>query len=123
MLLVFPALFTAGMSLIDAADGILMLGAYGWAFMKPVRKLYYNLTITAVSVLVAALIGGVETLGLIGRGLALDGSFWEAVAMINEGFGALGYVIIGVFALSWIASALIYRFMGLDDVEIRTAQG
>ncbi len=123
VLLVFPALFTAGMSLIDAADGILMLGAYGWAFMKPVRKLYYNLTITAVSVLVAALIGGVETLGLIGRGLALDGSFWEAVAMINEGFGALGYVIIGVFALSWIASALIYRFMGLDDVEIRTAQG
>ncbi len=123
MLLVFPALFTAGMSLVDTADGILMLGAYGWAFMKPVRKLYYNLTITAVSVLVAALIGGVETLGLIGRGLALEGSFWEIVAALNESFGMLGYVIIGVFALSWLVSALIYRIMGLDDLDVRVAQG
>ena len=62
----FPALFTAGMSLIDTTDGVLMLGAYGWAFMKPIRKLYYNITITAVSVIVAVLIGGIETLGLIG---------------------------------------------------------
>ena len=65
-LLVFPALFTAGMTLIDTTDGVLMLGAYGWAFMKPIRKLYYNITITAVSVIVAVLIGGIETLGLIG---------------------------------------------------------
>ena len=122
MLLVFPALFTAGMSLIDTADGILMLGAYGWAFLKPVRKLYYNLTITAVSVMVAALIGGVETLGLIGRGLALEGSFWDAVAALNESFSVLGYVIVGVFALSWIVSALIYRIMGLDDIDVRAAQ-
>ena len=74
-LLVFPALFTAGMSLVDTADGALMLGAYGWAFLKPVRKIYYNLTITAVSVLVALAIGGVETLGMIGEGFDLDGAF------------------------------------------------
>ena len=74
-LLVFPALFTAGMSLVDTADGALMLGAYGWAFMKPVRKLYYNLTITAVSVLVALAMGGIETLGLIGDKLELRRRF------------------------------------------------
>ena len=69
----FPALFAAGMSLIDTTDGVLMLGAYGWAFVKPIRKLYYNLTITAVSVVVAVLIGGIEALGLIGDQLGLDG--------------------------------------------------
>ena len=63
-IMVFPALFTAGMSLVDTTDGVLMLGAYGWAFMKPIRKLYYNMTITAVSVIVAVLIGGLETLNL-----------------------------------------------------------
>ena len=68
-IMVFPALFTAGMSLIDTTDGVLMLGAYGWAFTKPIRKLYYNLTITFVSVLVAVLIGGIEALGLVGRSM------------------------------------------------------
>ena len=70
-ILVFPALFTAGMSLLDTTDSILMLGAYGWAFIKPIRKLYYNLTITAVSVLVALIVGGLETLDLIGDQLGL----------------------------------------------------
>ena len=70
-ILVFPALFAAGMSLVDTTDGVLMLGAYGWAFMKPIRKLYYNMTITAVSVVVAVLIGGIEALGLIGDNSAL----------------------------------------------------
>ena len=73
-LLVFPALFTAGMTLIDTTDGVLMLGAYGWAFMKPIRKLYYNMTITAVSVVVALVVGGIETLGLIGDQFDLDGA-------------------------------------------------
>ena len=120
-LLVFPALFTAGMSLVDAADGALMLGAYGWAFMKPIRKLYYNLTITAISVLVAVLIGGVETLGLISESLKLEGGFWSAVGALNENFGLLGYGIIAIFALSWIVSALIYKLMGIDAVEARVA--
>jgi nickel/cobalt transporter (NiCoT) family protein len=119
-LLVFPALFTAGMSLIDATDGVLMLGAYGWAFMKPIRKLYYNITITAVSVIVAVLIGGIETLGLIGDQLKLEGPFWGAVGSLNDNFGVLGYLIIGVFAVSWIVSALLYRAMGYDKIDVQT---
>ena len=77
--MVFPALFTAGMSLVDTTDGILMLNAYGWAFAKPIRKLYYNLTITFVSVVVAVLIGGIEALGLIASKLSLGGPFWDFV--------------------------------------------
>jgi high-affinity nickel-transport protein len=119
-LLVFPALFTAGMTLIDTTDGVLMLGAYGWAFVKPIRKLYYNITITAVSVLVAALIGGIETLGLIGDAFKLEGRFWDAIGALNDNFGVLGYVIIAVFALSWLASALIYRVKGYDELDIKT---
>jgi high-affinity nickel-transport protein len=119
-LLVFPALFTAGMTLIDATDGVLMLGAYGWAFMKPVRKLYYNITITAVSVVVALLIGGIETLGLIGDQFKLEGPFWDAIGALNDNFGVLGYVIIGVFAASWLISVLVYRARGYDSIEVKT---
>ncbi len=118
-LLVFPALFTAGMTLIDTTDGVLMLGAYGWAFMKPIRKLFYNLAITAVSVIVAVLIGGIETLGLIGDAFKLGGPFWEAIGALNDNFGMLGYVIIGVFALSWLISAAIYRAAGYDAIEVK----
>ena len=113
----FPALFTAGMSLVDTADGALMLGAYGWAFLKPIRKIYYNLTITAVSVLVALAIGGVETLGMIGEGFDLSGGFWDAVAALNANFGLLGYGIIGLFVVSWGVSAIIYRVKGFDRLE------
>src|SRR4051812_2238104 len=83
-ILVFPALFTAGMSLVDATDSILMVRAYGWAFVKPIRKLYYNMTITLVSVVVALAIGGVEALGLIGRKFDLSGRFWDAIEGLNE---------------------------------------
>ena len=120
-LLVFPALFTAGMTLVDTTDGVLMLGAYGWAFLKPIRKLYYNLTITAVSVVVALLIGGIETLGLIGDQMKLEGTFWDGVGALNDNFGVLGYVIIGVFVLSWFASLLIYRLRGYDALDVNTA--
>ena len=89
-ILVFPALFTAGMSLLDTSDSILMLGAYGWAFVKPIRKLYYNLTITAISVAVAVLVGGIEALGLIGDRLSLTGGFWDAIGALNDNFGLLG---------------------------------
>ena len=82
-IMLFPALFTAGMSLIDTTDGILMLSAYDWAFIKPIRKLYYNLTITFVSVVVAVLIGGIETLGLMGDQFALRGAFWDGVGVLN----------------------------------------
>jgi nickel/cobalt transporter (NiCoT) family protein len=120
-IMVFPALFTAGMSLVDTTDGVLMLGAYGWAFMKPVRKLYYNMTITAVSIIVAVVIGGLETLNLIGDQLGLTdgGGFWGAIGDINDNFGALGYVIIGIFLLSWIGSVVFYKFMRYDELDVR----
>ena len=122
-ILIFPALFTAGMSLVDTTDGVLMLGAYGWAFMKPIRKLYYNMTITAVSVVVAVVIGGLETLNLIGDQLGLTdgGGFWGAIGGLNDNFGRLGYVIIGVFMLSWAGSVIFYRFKRYDELEIKVA--
>jgi high-affinity nickel-transport protein len=124
-IMVFPLLFTAGMTLIDTTDGVLMLGAYGWAFMKPIRKLYYNITITAVSVVVAVLIGGLETLNLIGGQLGLTdgGGFWGAIGAINDNFGVLGYVIIGIFVLSWLGSVVFYNLKGYDRVEVNTAGG
>jgi high-affinity nickel-transport protein len=120
-ILVFPVLFTAGMTLVDTTDGILMLGAYGWAFMKPVRKLYYNMTITAVSVVVAVVVGGLETLNLIGDELGLTdgGGFWGAIGAINDNFGILGYVIIGIFVVSWLGSIAFYRFKRYDDLEVK----
>jgi high-affinity nickel-transport protein len=119
-LLVFPALFTAGMSLMDTTDGVLMLGAYGWAFLKPIRKLYYNLTITFVSVLVAAAIGGVETLGLLGDQLGLHGTFWDGIGAMNGNFGLVGYGIVALFMLSWLISFAIYRIKGYDQIEVTT---
>jgi high-affinity nickel-transport protein len=115
-ILVFPALFTAGMSLVDTTDGVLMLGAYGWAFMNPVRKLYYNLTITGVSVVVALAIGGIEALGLIADQLGLTGGMWNAVNAANDNFGALGYAIIAIFLASWFVSFVVYRVMGYDEL-------
>ena len=121
-ILVFPALFTAGMTLIDTTDGILMLGAYGWAFVKPIRKLYYNLTITAVSVVVAVVVGGLEALNLIGDRLGLSdgGGFWGAIGAINDNFGALGYIIAGIFVVSWLLSFIVYRARGYDKIEVAT---
>ena len=117
-ILVFPALFTAGMSLIDTTDGVLMLGTYGWAFLRPIRKIYYNMTVTAVSIVVALLVGGIEALGLIGDQLALKGGFWEGVGALNENFGSIGFVIIGVFVASWVLSAVIYRMKGYDQLGL-----
>jgi high-affinity nickel-transport protein len=120
-ILVFPALFTAGMTLIDTTDNVLMVGAYGWAFVSPVRKLYYNMTITFVSVIVAVLIGGLEALGLIADKFGLSGGVWDAVGNLSQHFGLLGYLIVGVFVLSWMASILIYRLKGYDRLELRVA--
>ncbi len=117
-ILVLPVLFTAGMTLIDTTDGILMLGAYGWAFVKPVRKLYYNITITTISVLVALIVGGIEGLGLLGGQLHLSGGFWQAVGSLNDNFGMIGYVIIGVFLASWLLSVAVYKWKRFEELEI-----
>ena len=120
-ILVFPVLFAAGMSLIDTTDGVMMLGAYDWAFVRPMRKLYYNLTITAVAVVVAIVIGGIEALGLISDKLGLAGGFWDAVGTMNDNFNSLGFFIIGVFIAAWGLSYLTYKMKRLDDFEVRRA--
>ncbi len=119
-ILVFPALFAAGMTLVDTTDGILMLGAYDWAYVKPIRKLYYNLTITSVSVVVAVVIGSIETLALLGDRFQLDGSLWRGAGLLQENFNNLGFLIVGLFLVSWAVSALIYRWKRLDEIEVRT---
>jgi high-affinity nickel-transport protein len=117
-IMVFPALFTVGMVLIDTADGVLMLGAYQWAFVTPLRKLYYNMTITGVSVIVALLIGGIETLGLIGDHYSFTGTFWEGVGTLNEHFNTIGFFIIGIFISAWIFSFLFYRWNKFDEIVV-----
>jgi len=116
-ILVFPVLFAAGMSLIDSTDNVLMLGAYGWAFVKPIRKLYYNITITSVSVVVALAVGGIEALGLLVGQFHLTGGLWNLVGQLNNHFGMLGYGIIALFALSWILSIAIYKWRRFDDLD------
>ena len=105
-ILAFPALFSAGMALLDTADGVLMLGAYGWAFIEPRRKLYYNFCITMISAGAALLVGGIEFLGLLGERFSLEGPFWAGIAILNEQFGLIGFVLAGMFALGWLGSVL-----------------
>ena len=95
-----------------------MLGAYGWAFVKPIRKLYYNMTITCVSVIVAIAVGGIEALGLVAGQLHLRGGFWVMVVSLNESFGEIGYAIVVLFVLSWLVSMAVYRWRGFDRIEI-----
>jgi nickel/cobalt transporter (NiCoT) family protein len=113
-MMVFPALFTAGMTLVDTTDGILMIGAYGWAFVKPIRKLYYNMTLTFLSVVMALAIGSVEIIGLVREKLQLNGGAWDFIGNLNDNFGNVGLVVIGVFILSWVGSMVLYRLKGFD---------
>jgi len=116
-ILVFPLLFTVGMCLLDTTDGVLMLSCYGWAFLKPVRKLYYNLNITLVSVLVAILVGTVELLSIVGPQLGLKGVLWDWVASVSDNFGAIGIAIIGLFVLCWLVSTAVYKLRRYDELE------
>jgi len=113
-ILVFPALFAAGMSLVDTADSVLMVQVYGWAFLKPVRKIWYNLTITALSIMTAFFIGGIEFLALLRDKLELSGWFWDFVKGFNDHWNLIGFVIVGLFILGWGASALWYRVRDYD---------
>lgn len=108
-LLIFPALFAAGMSLVDTTDGVMMLGAYEWAFVDPMRKLYYNMVITLVSAVVALTIGVIQVASLIGEHLPIASAIREAVARLMAHFNEFGFVIIGVFASAWLLSWLIFR--------------
>lgn len=113
-IMVFPALFASGMALIDSLDNFVMVGAYGWAFDKPVRKLYYNMTITATSVVIALFIGGLEALGLLADKLSLHGGIWSAVEHLNDNMGSVGYAAVALFILFWGISAINYRWKGYD---------
>ena len=115
-ILVLPMLFAAGMSLIDSTDGVLMLGAYGWAYIKPIRKLYYNLNITLVSVIIAFVIGGIEVLSIVADRLGLSGGIWNALGDLD--FGLIGFGIIAIFVVSWAISTAIYRWKRYDDLPI-----
>ena len=112
-ILCLPILFAAGMSLLDTIDGSFMNFAYGWAFSEPVRKVFYNLTITGLSVAVALIVGTTELLGLAAGELGLKGGFWRAVAQVN--INTLGYVIVGLFVATWAIALLVWRFAGIEE--------
>ncbi|AWM06789.1 HoxN/HupN/NixA family nickel/cobalt transporter [Bradyrhizobium symbiodeficiens] len=107
--LVFPALFASGMALVDTADSALMVSAYRWAFVDPMRKLWYNLTITGASVAVALFIGGIEALGLAADRLGLSGGVWTLVDGLNESLANVGFAVIALFAIAWLVSVVLYR--------------
>ena len=119
LILILPLLFAAGMATVDATDGILMLGAYGWAYVKPIRKLYYNLNITLVSVIIAFVIGGIEILSIFAEEFRLTGGIWSVITGLD--FGLIGIGIIVVFLGSWVISTLIYRWKGYDELGVVTA--
>ena len=112
--LTLPIVFAAGMSLLDTADGIVMCGAYGWAFTHPMRKVFYNLTVTGLSVAVALAVGTIELLSIVaGRFPGLHGAFWEAVRNWNS--VATGYTVAGIFMVSWLVSAGLWRIQRLGE--------
>jgi high-affinity nickel-transport protein len=108
-----PILFAAGMSLFDTADGCFMNFAYDWAFARPVRKVFYNLTITGLSVFVAVFIGAVELLGLLGQDGNLTGSGWAWLENFN--INKAGFVIVGVFILTWAVALSVWRFGKIEE--------
>jgi high-affinity nickel-transport protein len=112
-ILSLPILFAAGMSLFDTADGCFMNFAYDWAFAKPVRKVYYNITVTGLSVFVAVFIGAVELLGLLGQDGNLNGGFWSFLENFN--INTAGFVIVGVFVAVWIVALAIWHFGKLEQ--------
>ncbi|MFI2283994.1 HoxN/HupN/NixA family nickel/cobalt transporter [Nocardia beijingensis] len=111
-ILVLPVLFSAGMALFDSLDGSFMSFAYDWAFAKPVRKIYYNLVITGLSVAVALLIGGQEIVSIFAERLEVESG---VVAWIgNLDLGDLGYIIVGLFVLTWAVAVAVWRFAGVE---------
>ena len=115
VLVVVPFAFAVGMALIDTLDGVLMLGAYGWAFLKPARKLYYNMAITFTSVVIALFIGGIEALQIISSATGATGGFWDLAN--NLQLDSLGFYIIGLFVASWIVSVCWYKWRGYDRLN------
>jgi len=112
-ILCLPILFAAGMSLLDTIDGSFMNFAYGWAFSQPVRKVFYNIAITGLSVAVAALVGTIELGGLLAQKLHAHGAFWSWVEHIN--INALGFIIVGLFVATWIIALTVWRVGRIEE--------
>ena len=112
-ILCLPVLFAAGMSLLDTIDGSFMNFAYGWAFSNPVRKVYYNITITGLSVAVALLIGTVELAGLLGQEFSLGGPFWTWVEGLN--INTIGFFIVGLFVATWVLAVFVWRAFRIEQ--------
>ena len=102
-----PLIFAAGMSLMDTADGAFMSTAYGWAFSSPVRKIYYNISVTSLSVAVAWMVGAIELLQVLAAKLELHGPFWQALDSLD--LGRLGYVVVGLFIVTWLGSVTLWK--------------
>jgi high-affinity nickel-transport protein len=112
-ILVLPVLFAAGMSLFDTADGVLMSRAYGWAFLKPVRKVFYNLTVTLLSVTVALVIGLMVLIGLLVDQLGITSGPLAAIGGLD--LNHVGYAIVALFALTWVVAGLVWRFGRIEQ--------
>ncbi len=108
-----PILFAAGMSLLDTTDGVFMNFAYGWAFFKPVRKVYYNITITGLSVAVAFIIGTIELLSVLQGQLNLTGGIWDFSANFN--INHAGFFIVGVFVVTWVVALSVWHFGHVEE--------
>ncbi|WP_455566206.1 Nickel transporter NicT [Nocardia tengchongensis] len=112
-ILCLPVLFAAGMSLLDTIDGTFMNFAYGWAFAKPVRKIYYNITITGLSIAVALIIGTIELLGLLADQFGWTGGPWDAITGID--LNLIGFLIVGLFVVTWAAAVLTWRYGRIEE--------
>ena len=105
-------MFTCGMVLVDTTDGVAMRLAYGWAFLNPIRRIFYNLTVTIISVLVAFVIGGIEILQVLAMELNLTGGFWGWLGGLN--FETIGYGIVFIFVAAWITSMVVWKYKKYD---------
>ncbi|MFF0500020.1 HoxN/HupN/NixA family nickel/cobalt transporter [Nocardia aobensis] len=112
-ILCLPLLFAAGMSLLDTIDGTFMNFAYGWAFAKPVRKIYYNITITALSIAIALVIGSIELLGLLADHFGWTGGFWDTITGLD--LNLIGFLIVGLFILTWAGALLAWRYGRIEE--------
>jgi high-affinity nickel-transport protein len=114
MILILPFMFTCGMVLVDTTDGVTMRVAYGWAFLNPIRKIYYNLTVTVISVLVALAIGTTELLQVLANELNLTGTFWNWLGGLD--FEGIGFGIMGIFLVSWLVSVAVWKYRKFDEI-------
>jgi high-affinity nickel-transport protein len=112
-ILSLPLLFAAGMCLMDTADGVFMTQAYGWAFSNPLRKIFYNISVTSLSVAIALLVGMVELLGVLAGRFGWHGAFFDVLDSLN--FQNMGYVIVAMFVVTWATSVIIWKTRRIEE--------